>query len=232
VTFRGFPTGGRAAARHPARSRRRATQVFYESPAHRGARRPASILGAPPPSLREMTKRYETWYEGPVDRGADRRDRRAGVLHRRRGRAASAPRAPTAPPPARRSRRRRRARPKPQTATEEAYEKALAAGIDRKEALARRALRHRPQGRLRILRSEWPTPSLPASPQALPPPVPSRPPAPSVPQPPPPQPPFLVLPAASVTLGADSTSAVCIPRFASSSRVSGPGHLDRDGANP
>src|SRR5262249_60819738 len=77
VTFRGFLP-------HRAGERRRSieaiaadptTQVFYESP-HRIAAAMvdlAAILGPRPASVvREMTKRYETWYRGTLSEIAER----------------------------------------------------------------------------------------------------------------------------------------------------------------
>jgi 16S rRNA (cytidine1402-2'-O)-methyltransferase len=141
VTFRGFLP-------HRAGERRRAieavaadsaTQVFYESP-HRIAASLAdlaAILGARPAAIvREMTKRYETWYRGTLDTIAERIGAEtprgeycivvegARAKKRARGAKAGEPGAEADLSPE-----------KLRTQLRKAYEKALAAGVDRKDAL-------------------------------------------------------------------------------------------------
>jgi 16S rRNA (cytidine1402-2'-O)-methyltransferase len=151
VTFRGFLP-------HRAGERRRAieaiaqdatTQVFYESP-HRIAAAMddlASVLGARPAAVvREMTKRFETWYRGTlveidakigaetargeyciVVEGARAKKRAPGASAGARaaaaGKASGGDETGDLSPEALRARLRK------------AYEKALAAGVERKEAL-------------------------------------------------------------------------------------------------
>jgi len=142
VTFRGFLP-------HRAGERRRAieaiaaeaaTQVFYESPHRIGAALVdlASILGARPAVVvREMTKRYETWYRGTLVEIAERvgaetaRGEYCIVVEGSRPKK----RASRAPEPGEAGDEPALSPEKLLAQLRKAYEKALAAGVDRKEAL-------------------------------------------------------------------------------------------------